>query len=246
MDPATDHPLIRKLESIAAVSGEERQAILTLPLQIRDFKPDQDIVREHDRPSQCCLILDGFVCRYKILSGGRRQIFSFHHPGDFPDLQSLHLAIMDHSVATITPSKLAFIPHQTLRAFIRAHPRIGDVFWRDTLIDAAVFRQWLLGVGRKDAYGRIAHLFCELFVRLRAVGLTNGHDYEMPITQAEVGDALGLTPVHVNRSLQALRGDGLIETKNGRLSIRNWDKLKEAGEFDPIYLHLKTDTRKVA
>jgi CRP-like cAMP-binding protein len=131
------HPLIRKLVSIAPVSDEEGQAILALPMQVRDLKTDQDIVRDHDRPSQCCLILEGFACRYKILPGGKRQIFSFHISGDIPDLQSLHIEVMDHAIATIVASKVAFIPHETVRAFIRAHPRIGDVFWRDTL------RPWL-------------------------------------------------------------------------------------------------------
>src|SRR3954467_6303602 len=162
-------PLILRLESIASLSEEERQAIVALPMTVRDLKADQDIVRDQDRPSQCCLILEGWGFRYKILEGGKRQIFSFHIAGDIPDLQSLHLQVMDHSLATLVPSKVAFIPHETVRAFIRAHPRIGDAFWRDTLIEAAVFREWRAGIGRREASARIAHLFCELFVRLKAV-----------------------------------------------------------------------------
>jgi CRP-like cAMP-binding protein len=147
-------PLVRKLESIAPLSDEERQAIVGLPMMVRNLKADQDIVRDQDRPSQCCLILEGFACRYKVIEGGKRQIFSFHIPGDIPDLQSLHLDIMDHSLGTIVASKVAFIPHEMVRAFIRAHPRIGDVFWRDTLIDAAIFREWMAGLGRREAYAR--------------------------------------------------------------------------------------------
>jgi CRP-like cAMP-binding protein len=150
----TLHPLVRKLESIAPLSDEERQAIVGLPMMVRNLKADQDIVRDQDRPSQCCLILEGFACRYKVIEGGKRQIFSFHIPGDIPDLQSLHLDIMDHSLGTIVASKVAFIPHEMVRAFIRAHPRIGDVFWRDTLIDAAIFREWMAGLGRREAYAR--------------------------------------------------------------------------------------------
>ncbi|MFL5120953.1 MAG: Crp/Fnr family transcriptional regulator, partial [Microvirga sp.] len=149
----TLHPLVRKLESIAPLSDEERHAIVALPMMVRHLKADQDIVRDQDRPSQCCLILDGFACRYKVIEGGKRQIFSFHIPGDIPDLQSLHLDIMDHSLGTIVASKVAFFPHETVRAFIRAHPRIGDVVWRDTLIDAAIFREWMAGLGRREAYG---------------------------------------------------------------------------------------------
>ena len=111
---------------------------------VRELKADADIVRDQDRPSQCCAILEGFACRYKLLPGGRRQIMSFHIPGDIPDLQSLHLEVMDHSLATVVPSKVAFIPHEAVRTFLGAHPRIADVFWRDTLIDAAVFREWVV------------------------------------------------------------------------------------------------------
>ncbi|MDF2975185.1 MAG: Crp/Fnr family transcriptional regulator, partial [Microvirga sp.] len=136
-------------------------------------------------------------------------------------------------------TKVAFIPHDTIRAFIRAHPRIGDVFWRDTLIDAAVFREWVTNMGRREAYGRIAHLLCELFVRLRAVGLTNGDSYPLPITQAELADATGLSTVHVNRTMQELRGDGLIKTNKASVIVKDWDGLREAGEFDPTFLHLR-------
>jgi CRP-like cAMP-binding protein len=233
------HPLVRKLESIVALTDEERGAVLRLRVTVRVLKADQDIVRDQDRPSQCCLILDGFAFRYKTLPGGKRQILSFHIPGDIPDLQSLHLEIMDHSLGTLTATKVALIPHDTVRAFVRAHPRIGDVFWRDTLIDAAVFREWVTNVGRREAYGRIAHIYCELFVRLSAVGLNNGHSYEMPITQAELADATGLSTVHVNRTMQALRAKGLITTKNGMAVIEDWEGLQQAGEFDPTYLHIR-------
>jgi CRP-like cAMP-binding protein len=146
---------------------------------------------------------------------------------------------MDHSLGTLTKSRVALIPHETVRAFIRAHPRIGDVFWRDTLIEAAVFREWVTNVGRREAYGRIAHVICELYVRFRAVGLNDGDSYEMPVTQAELADATGLSTVHVNRTMQALRANGLIKTENGRVVIQDWEGLQEAGEFDPTYLHIR-------
>lgn len=157
------NPLIRKLETITTLPDEARQAILRLPITVQDLKADADIVRDQDRPSQCCLVLTGFLCRYKILDNGRRQIFSFHIPGDIPDLQSLHLTVMDHNLGTLVPSKVAFIPHQTVRDLVRSHPVIADAFWRDTLIDAAVFREWMVVIGRRLAYARIAHLFCELW-----------------------------------------------------------------------------------
>ena len=137
---------------------------------------------------------------------GKRQILSFHISGDIPDLQSLHLSVMDHSLGTLIPCKLAFIQHDDLRSLMRNHPRLGDLFWRDTLIDAAVFRQWVVNVGRRQALARMAHLLCELLVRLRAVELVEDHAFDLPVTQAELADALGISNVHVNRVLQDLRG----------------------------------------
>jgi CRP-like cAMP-binding protein len=233
--------LLRKLRSISPLTDDEKHCILALPLSVKSVGADQDIVREGDRPSECCLIIEGFACRYKFTADGKRQIFSFHTPGDIPDLQSLHLQRMDHSLMTLTPCKLAFIPHQSLTDIMRRCPRVADVMWRDTLIDAAIFREWMIGIGRRSAYTRIAHVLCEVFVRLRAVGLANGDECELPVTQAELGDALGLSTVHVNRSLQELRGDGLIQLRAGSLTILNWDGLKTAGEFDPTYLHLSRE-----
>ena len=183
------------------------------PLAVKSVGPDQDIVREGDRPSECCLVVEGFACRYKLTAAGKRQIFSFHIPGDLPDLQSLHLKVMDHSLMTLTPCKLAFIPHQSLTDLLRKCPRVADVMWRDTLIDAAIFREWMMGIGRRSAYTRIAHVLCEVLVKMRAVGLRTERECELPLTQAEIGDALGLSTVHVNRSLQELRGDGLLELR---------------------------------
>jgi CRP-like cAMP-binding protein len=229
--------LIRKLRSISPLTREEKQRIFELPLSIREVGRDHDIVREGDRPSECCLVIEGFTCRYKLTEEGKRQIFSFHTPGDIADLQSLHLKTMDHSLKTLTPCKLAFIPHESIRELTRRCPRIGDVFWRDTLIDAALFREWMLGLGRRSAYTRMAHLLCEVFARLSAVGLARDDQCAFPITQTEIGDALGLSTVHVNRSLQELRAGGLIELRRGTLTILAWEALKKAGEFDPTYLH---------
>ncbi len=215
--------LIRKLASISPLTADETECLARLPLSPRSFPADHDIVREGERPSESCLVVEGFVCRYKLTESGKRQIFSFHLPGDLPDLQSLHLKVMDHSVMTLTPSRLAFIPHDSLRTLMHECPRIADVMWRDTLIDAAVFREWMLGIGRRSAETRIAHVLCEILVRMRAVGLANGHACELPVTQAELGDALGLSTVHVNRSLQELRGKGLITLRESILMVENWE-----------------------
>jgi CRP-like cAMP-binding protein len=148
------NPLIRKLESITDLTPEERQALLALPMRVQDVRADQDIVREGDRPSQCCLLLEGFAARFKFTDKGKRQIFAFHTPGDIPDVLSLQLKTMDHTLGTLTPCKLGFIQHDPMRELLRQHPRLTDVFWRDTLIDAAIFREWMIGIGRRSAKTR--------------------------------------------------------------------------------------------
>ena len=249
-EPAELHPehniLIRKLRSISPLADDEKQCLATLQFSTRSVAADQDIVREGDRPLECCLVLEGFLCRYKLTAEGKRQIVSFHLPGDIPDLQSLHLKVMDHSLMTLTPSKLAFVPHESITTVIHRCPPVADVLWRDTLIDAAVFREWMIGIGRRSAQTRIAHLLCEVMVRMRAVGLADGQRCELPITQAELGDALGLSTVHVNRSLKELREKGLITLRGSVLTAEDWDGLKGAGEFDPTYLHLDRDAAKAA
>jgi CRP-like cAMP-binding protein len=237
---AAAYPLIRKLSSILDLTDGERQALGSVPFgPPRDLKSGQDIARDHDRPSQCCLILEGYAFRYKMLDEGKRQILSFHLPGDIPDLQSIHLRVMDHSVATLGPCRVAFVPHEVLRPFLHAHPRIADALWRDTLIDAAIFREWVVNLGRRQAYGRIAHLLCEVLMRVKAIGLTDTNSIDMPVTQEQLADATGLSAVHVSRTLTDLRDQGLVSTPKGRLVIEDWDALKEAAGFDPTYLHLR-------
>ncbi|MGF9757070.1 Crp/Fnr family transcriptional regulator [Microvirga sp. 0TCS3.31] len=235
------NPMIRKIESIFTLNDDERQALQSLPMQVMAIKADQDIVREGDRPSRSCLILSGFACTYKVTAQGKRQIVSFNLPGDVPDLQSLHLKVLDNSVGTISPCSVGFIPHEALRDVCTRYPRIAAAFWRETLIDAAIFREWVMNVGRRETYNRMAHVLCELLVRLRAVGLAEGYSCDLPITQAEFADAIGVTNVHVNRVLQQLRADGLIELSGDRLNILDWEKLKQVGEFDPTYLHLEDE-----
>lgn len=232
--------LIRKLQSIGQLTPAEEAAISRLAMDLRTVQENADIVREYDTATECCVLIDGMLCRYKLLDEGQRQILSFHTPGDIPDLQSLHLKVMDHSVGTLTPATVALVPHTVLRDLIAAHPGIGSLLWRDTLIDASIFREWLLNIGRRFAHARIAHLFCELFCRLNAVGLADDSRMVLPLTQTELGDALGLSSVHVNRMLQDLRKDGLIESQGRNVKITDWPRLQQVGGFDPSYLHLRT------
>lgn len=230
--------LIAKLQSIAVLSSEEIEALRGLPLTVTSIPDSADVVREGDRPSRCCLLLEGFLCRYKTLPDGSRQILSFHVPGDIPDLQSLHLEVMDHSLGAVSATKVAFIPHAAVLGLTLRHPGVAAALWRDTLVDAAIFREWIANVGRRTSQQRMAHVLCEVFQKLRAVGLTNEGQCHFPLTQSELADATGLSTVHVNRTLQALRSAGLIVLKDKVLSVPNWDALKQAGGFDPTYLHL--------
>jgi len=233
--------MIRKLESIFPLSDEEKQALESLPVQVVTFKPDQDIVRVGDRPSQCFMVLQGFTCVYKLTTEGKRQIVAFHIPGDMPDLQSLHLKVLDNSIATVSPCTLGFIPHEALYDLCTRHHRITAALWRETLVDASIFREWMTGIGRREAYHRMAHLLCEMQVRLAMVGLVEDETFDLPITQTELADAIGASTVHVNRVLQEMRADGLIRSRGTQVQILDWKGLMEAGDFDPLYLHLRRD-----
>jgi CRP-like cAMP-binding protein len=231
-------PLIRKLDSIDKLSHTERSALQNLPVKIRSIEARHDILHEGDEASQCCFVIEGWVCRYRMLSEGRRQILSFHIAGDFPDLQSLHMAVMDYSLATLTNAVVALIPHESLKELSERFAGICTRLWRITLLDAAIGREWMLGMGRRPAYERMAHLFCELHLKLQAVGLAEGGRCPLPITQGDLADALGLTSVHVNRVLRDMRSQGLVTLRSRTLTIESWDELLRVCEFNPTYLRL--------
>ncbi|WP_408903033.1 Crp/Fnr family transcriptional regulator [Methylobacterium radiotolerans] len=231
-------PLLRKLGSLTRLSARDKAAVLRLPVHPRVFTAGQDLVSEGDRPTQCWLIVEGWVQRYKILTGGRRQISAFHVAGDMADLPSLHLPVMDHSLGAVTNVAAVAIPHEALRKLLERHPHFNAPFWRDTLVDAAIFREWVANVGRRPAYQRLAHLFCELYLKQASVGLAHDHRCPMPMTQVDLADASGLTSVHINRTLRDLRRDRLIDLKSKLLVIHDWTRLVEAAEFDSTYLQL--------
>jgi CRP-like cAMP-binding protein len=231
-------PLLRKLQSIADPAVAEQRALAELRPTIKVLDAQQDIVREGDRPIIVCLILEGFACRYATVPSGRRQILSIQIPGDIPDLQSLFIKVMDHNLATLVPTKVALIPHDAMRNLIDRNHRIAHMLWRDSLVDAAIFRKWIVGIGRRTAYARFAHLVCEFATRMHAVGLMEANVCAMPFTQAEIADALGLSNVHVSRVLGRLRKQGLFTWQDGVLTIKDWPRLQKAAEFDPSYLQL--------
>lgn len=236
--PLTDM-FLRKLDSIHVLDADDRKAVDRLPLQTAEIRADQDIVREGDRPTRSCFLLSGMAYWYKVTGEGKRQILSFQIPGDLPDMQSIHLSTLDSTLTTLSPCTVAFVQHEPLREICARRPNVASAFWRMTLIDASIFREWVANVGSRQAYGRVSHLLCEMVVRLGAVGLADKYSCELPITQTELANATGLSTVHVNRTLQALRRKKLIHWKDSRLDVLDWPGLREAGDFDATYLHLR-------
>jgi CRP-like cAMP-binding protein len=231
--------LIRRLDSIVDLSEADRADLSALPIQIVSVDADQDIMREGDRPNRCCLLVEGLAAIYKMAAESRRQISSFILSGEIPDLSTLHLETADSSIVTLTPSVLGYISHDALRRLCENNARVAAALWRMTLIDAAIFCEWTTNLGQRDATSRMAHLFCELFVRSRAVGLGNEHSISLPLTQNELADATGMSNVHANRTLQELRARQLISFDGTRLIVLDWPKLCRTGDFREGYLHLR-------
>jgi CRP-like cAMP-binding protein len=229
--------MIRKLRQNTNLSQDDVDAIRGLPMHHKNLPANSLIVAEGDRPGQCCLIIKGFCARSKTSDEGRRQILSIHITGDIPDLQSLHLHVMDHDVRTLSACTLGFIPHDALRALTRARPVVAEALWRETLMDAAIFREWIVNVGRRSAAQRLAHFVLEVREKMAAAGLCTDHSFELPMTQLDLADALGLTPVHVNRVLQSLRSSGMLDIKRSEVRLGDPVKLKSLGGFDGMYLH---------
>lgn len=235
--PSLTDALVRKLRINTELDDADVAIIERLPFTREQLAPNSVIAREGDRPSRCCLVVDGFLFRAKTTDDGKRQILSFHVPGDIPDLQSLHLHVSDHDLVALNEATVGFIPHEALHALTRERPRITAALWRETLVDAAMFRDWIVNVGRRPAPKRMAHLLAELARRLEAVGLMKDDQAFLPLTQVHLADALGLTSVHVNRVLQELRKGGVVDLKDRVLRFSDAERLEQMGGFDPLYLH---------
>lgn len=222
------------------LSEYELAALPEIPIRVADVAAEASIVREGDRPHHSFVMLDGLACTFKLSARGARQIMAVHVPGDVPDVQSLHLRVMDCSISAITPCRVGFIEHKVIRGICKDSPVMAAALWRHTLIEAAIFREWLLNVGRRTATPRLAHFICELVLRLQAAGKCDELKCKVPLTQATLGDIIGLSTVHVNRTLMELREANLIRWQNGVLEVLDWNRLVEVGEFDPTYLHLSS------
>lgn len=234
--------LVEKLARRDALSASDRAALLALPRTESRVRKGEVLVEEGDRVSESTLLIDGLSARFKTFGDGRRQLLALHIAGDFVDLHSFLLKVMDHGVTALTDCRIVTTPHAALRRLTEDRPHLTRLLWLNTLLDAAILREWIAGLGRRPALGRAAHLICELAVRNEVVGLGSKRGFGLPLTQAELGDALGLSTVHVNRVVQQLR-DGLIAWEGGRLTILDWDALVALGEFDPAYLYLEPEPR---
>lgn len=226
--------MIRKLKKTTEFDDHDIEAVGRLPFVVREIDADTPIIREGDEPFNCCLLIKGFCVRAKSTEQGKRQILSVHIAGDMPDLQSLHLPVMDHELRTLSASTVGFVSHTAIRQLTRARPMVAEALWRQTLLDAVLFREWIVNIGRRSAEQRLLHLFIELQQRLAVVGLANNETYDLPMTQTDLADATGLTPVHVSRVLKSLREHGLLQMRRSVVTIGNTTRLAEWARLNPV------------
>jgi CRP-like cAMP-binding protein len=242
----TSNPLIRKLSHFAPLSDSDRQVLDALAAHDEFFPADVDIVSEGSVPRSVFLLKEGMAIRYRNLPDGGRQIMTFLIPGDLCDIHVFLLKAMDHSIGTVTPVRVAPISRESMMDLFSHRPRISAALWWSSLQEEAMLRERIVSLGRRDARGRIAYLLCELLWRHAAVGLTNGDRFRLPLTQAELGDTLGLTPVHVNRVLKEFRQRGLIAMEHRVINLLDVQGLQDRAAFNKAYLHLGGASSEVA
>lgn len=235
---AADRWAARLASQDDALAEVELAALLDAIDRVVEVPADVDVVRQGEIQTESNLLLDGWACRIGDLSDGRRQILALHISGDFVDLHSFQVRRMDHTVRSLTPCRIAMVPHERLTRITETLPRLTRRLWLSTLIDAAILRQWMVGLGQRSARENAAHLMCELFYRLRAVGLNDGLKFRLPLNQIEIGEALGVSAVHTNRVLQELKADRAFSLRGQAAEILDLKRLEAIADFDPTYLHL--------
>lgn len=236
-------PLIAKLTTVADVQESDVARLMELFDDERIIPARQDIISDGERPDHVHVIVEGWAARYKVLAEGAQQIMAFLIPGDFCDLHTAVLGKMDHAIATITRCRVDYLPSAALDILTSGHNGLTKALWWATLVDEAVLRNWVVNIGRRDAFERIANLLCEMHLRMKMVDLVEADRFSLPLTQEMIADATGLTPVHANRTLQRLRREGLIDLEGGMLEVLDVDRLRQIAGFDASYLHIK---RRVA
>lgn len=230
---------VQRIEARSPIGAQERSALLALPGTVQEVAANQDFVRLGEEMHHACLVASGIVARFAQLEDGSRQIIGFHIPGDMVDLYSLMLPRAPSPMQALTNVTIVNLPHRALREVAFRHPGLASALWRDCVVDGRIVAQWLVNLGRRYARARTAHLLCDMAVRYAQIGLFKGGAYPFPVTQEQLADALGLTSVHVNRSLKLLREDGLVRLTRNMAIVLDWEGLQGAAEFDPDYLHLQ-------
>lgn len=231
--------LLAKLRARDNVSAGEEQLLRSLPQTEHRVPRRTTIIRAGDVLDYSTILLEGIMCRYADMRDGSRQISEVHIPGDFVDLHSFTLKRLDHSLMSITPCRTAEVPHDRLREVTETAPHLTRLLWYVTALDAAIHREWVVSLGRRSAIARVAHFFCETLLRLQVIGQASGGSYTLGMTQSELAECMGVTAVHVNRTLKQLRDDGLVEFRDGIVSILDFERLTRVAEFDPDYLSIE-------
>lgn len=241
-DPSAFRLFLHRLTAHSRLSGEEQQVILDLPGTAFQVATNRDFVRLGERVDHACLVVEGLIGRFGQNREGSRQITALHIPGDMADLHSVVFPSAGSALQALSVSTIIRVPHDALRQAASRHPAVAEAFWRDGVADAAILAEWVVNVGRRNARARAAHLFCELATRYRQTGAGGRDGFALRATQTHLADALGLTPVHVNRTLMGLRAEKLIAFAGRMLRILDWERLVDAGEFDSDYLKMDRAT----
>jgi CRP-like cAMP-binding protein len=236
-------PLFLNLGQHDILTDGEKALLTGAIVETEEFSAGTDVVTVGSRPMHSSLLLDGFAGRYKMLADGGRQITALHVAGDFVDLHAFLLKTMDHGITALSRCRVGFAKHSDLKKITEKAPHLARLLWLDTLVDGAIHREWIVAMGRRSRKSHLAHLICELFVRLEGVERTTGNSFYFPLSQAEMADVLGLSAVHMNRVIQNLRREGLISWINQTITILDWDRIRDVAEFDPTYLSMIREPR---
>ena len=243
METLVLEPLFLNLSQHDILSDVERARLTSIITITREFQRDEDVVVTGSRPPYSTLLVDGFAARYKLMADGGRQITALHVAGDFVDLHAFLLKTMDHGIVAMSQCHVAFVEHADLKAITESQPHLSRLLWLDTLVDGAIHREWIVAMGRRSKKAHLAHLVCELFMRLQVVGRTTGYSFHFPLTQVELADVLGISLVHLNKTLQILRKAELLTWIGQMITILDWPRLQELAQFDPTYLSQTVEPR---
>jgi CRP-like cAMP-binding protein len=236
--------LLKKLRRHTLLDSADIARVRQLPCHIRNLAPGEDFIRQGDKPTASAVVIEGMVARYHTLGSGRRQYLSVHIAGDWPDAQGLFLQRMDHSVCATGAATLCVVPHQAILKTLRDRMTIGFAIWRETLIDAAIFREAITNNGSRSGVARLSHFFAEIFARARLVDLVQDNACALPLSQTQLGEMLGMSIATVSRHLQMLRKSKAAEWRGGVLTIKSWEKLVALGDFDGNYLHQSVQPKR--